>query len=255
MDNTPGVVRAEFASGVAVDQFFTLDGLLGALIIRTPEYREADRLRRRYARYVEDRGRRWALDEFERKGWRVPQSDARHFLPLATWGHGLAHGLWVYASSAAVADEPWEFDTAFWTRRTDSAQVVDFVDGGELPARIETGKGPYKGFHQALPLIVTAGLTWHVCGDLAKIEALLNEAPYIGKKRSQGYGRVKRWSVEKETLDCSVWRGNELMRPVPATLLTLSGVEGEFDYGYYSFRPPYHDARNLTLCAMRGRRS
>ena len=253
--DTPGVVRAEFASGVAVDQFFTLDGLLGSLIIRTPEYREADRMRRRYARYVEDRGREWALDEFERKGWQVPAAGARHFLPLAVWGHGLSHRLWVYASSAAAPDDPWEFDTVYWTRRTDSAQVVDFVDEEDLPARIETGKGPYKAFHQALPLIVTAGLTWHVCGDLAKIEGLLNEAPYIGKKRSQGYGRVKRWVVEAETLDCSVWRGDDLMRPVPAALLNLAGVEGEFDYGYYGFRPPYHDARNLTLCAVRGRRA
>ena len=248
----PGVVRAEFASGVALDQFFTLDGLLGALIVRTPEYRAASRDRRRFQRYAADRGRAKALAFYAEQGWPVP--DDVHFLPLATWGHGLEHGLWVYASSVGIPDEPWEFDTVYWNRRTDGGELLELVAAAGLPGRVELGKGPYKAYHQPLALIVTAGLTWHVNGDLAAIEALLAEAPYIGKNRSQGYGRVRRWLVTPEDVDRSVWYNDELQRPIPQDLLEAARITGDFEIVYYSYRPPYHDARNLALCAMRGRR-
>lgn len=249
----PGCVRADFTAGVALDQFCTLDGLLGALIIRTPAYREQSRDRRRFQRVARERGRGAALAFYQQNGWPVPATD--HFLPLAVWGHGLAHGLWVYATSAGIPDEPWEYDTVYWNRRTDGGELLELVEPAGLPTRVETGKGPYKAYHQPLPLIVTAGLTWYVNGDLAAIEALLADAPYIGKKRSQGYGRVKRWTVTPRAEDYSVWYNDNLMRPVPQDLLTRAGVTGDFDLGYYAFRPPYHDARNLALCAVRGRRT
>jgi hypothetical protein len=248
----PGVVRAEFASGVALDQFFTLDGLLGALIMRTPEYRAASRDRRRFQRYAVDRGRAGALALYAERGWPVPADT--HFLPLATWGHGLVHGLWVYASSVGIPNEPWEYDTVYWNRRTDGGELLELVEPTGLPGRVELGKGPYKAYHQPLPLIVTAGVTWHVNGDLAQIEALLAEAPYIGKKRSQGYGHVLRWTITPEDTDRSAWYNDEIQRPIPQSLLEAACVTGDFEIGYYSYRPPYHDARNLALCAMRGRR-
>lgn len=248
----PGVVRATFASGVAVDQFCTLDGLLGGLIVRTPEFRTASRDRRRWQRYVTDRGRAGALALYAANGWQVP--DDAHFLPLAVWGHGLRHSLWVYASSIAVPDEPWEFDTVYWNRRTDGGELLEQVEADGLPTRVELGKGPYKAYHQPLPLIVTAALTWHICGDLVRVRELLTDAPYIGKKRSQGYGRVSQWTVTPEADDRSVWDGNALQRPIPSELLVAAGVFGDFDTGYYAYRPPYHDARNQALCAMRGTR-
>jgi hypothetical protein len=244
------IVRAEFRNGVAIDSAFTLDGLLGALVIRSPEQRQRMRFRRNYVRMCRRYGEERAKEIFAERGWEIPRSV--HMLPLAVWGHGLKSGLWVYASSYAFPDDPWEYDMVYWARRENTEQIVRWVDEGNLPKHLHLGKGPYRSYYMPLPVIVAPALTWYVRGDPEEIERLLREAPYIGKKRSQGHGRVSRWIVEEDERDRSVWDGDRLMRPIPAELLELMGIEGEFEYGYYAYRPPYHDPRNFTRCAMSG---
>jgi len=246
--NQPLVVRAEMTAGVAIDRMFTLDGLLGAAIIRVPELREDSRHRRHFQFLCRKHGREAAEARYAERGWPVP---GEHFLPLAAWGHG-ASAKWVYCASYGAPDEPWEHDLQYWNRRMDAEAVLRWVS--EPPKKIETAKGPYKGYHMPVQLLVTSALTFHVCGDADVIRRILAEVPYFGKKRSQGYGRVRRWIVEVGE-DRSVWGGDELRRPVPVELLEAMSVEGDFEYGYYAYRPPYHDSRNFTKCAIRGKRS
>lgn len=248
--NQPGLVRAELANAVSIDSLFTLDGLLFALIIRSPEERWRMFRRRTFRRVRLEHGREAAEQYFRDRGWPIPTYD--HALPLGVWGHGCKHGLWVYCSSYGFPSEEFEHALAYWTRRIDSRQVIQWVENP--PKRIEVGKGPYRSYRMPLPLFVGKYLTWYVRGDLGEIERILAEAPYFGKKRSQGYGRVKRWVVEPLDEDRSVWYDGNLMRPVPAELLERMGVEGEFEFAYCGYRPPYHDVRYFARCAVRGKR-
>lgn len=245
-----GLVRAEFTTGVGLDTMMTLDGLLFALLIRSPEERVGARQRRAFWRAARKFGLETAIRFWQEKNYPIPEYT--HTLPLKVWGHGVLPGVWVFAASYAEPETPWEYDVAHWTRRVDSLEAIRWLAEEALPSRIEVGKGPYRSYYESLRLLATRSLTWHVCGDLAAIERILGEAMFIGKKRSQGHGMIKRWVVEAEDRDRSVWDGDQLNRPVPVDLLDALGIEGEFEYGYYAFRPPYHDARYFTRCAMRG---
>jgi hypothetical protein len=245
-----GIVRAELATPVAVDRYMTLDGLLFATIIREPDLRVEMRRRRFAWRLKKDRGEEGMRQYLAERGWKAPEYT--HALPLAAWGHGYISGMMVYAASYAIPDEPFEYDTVYWSRRLDPREALRWVD--ELPRRIEVGKGPYRNYYMPLQLLVTAGLTWHVRGDLDEIRRILGRVQLFGKKRSQGHGRVKRWIVEECSEDKSVWDGAELRRPVPKALLEAMHIDGAFEYGYYAFRPPYHSPKNFALCAMTGRR-
>jgi hypothetical protein len=245
-----GIVRAELAGPVAIDRYMTLDGLLFATIIREPDLRAEMRQRRFVHRLRCDRGEEGMRQYLQERGWEMPPYT--HALPLAAWGHGKISGIFVYAASYAVPDEPCEYDTVHWARRADSLQMMDWV--GDLPQKVQIGKGPYRNCYMPLQLVVTYGLTWHVRGELDEIRRILERVRYFGKKRAQGHGRVRRWIVEECAENKAIWDGNELRRPVPKELLEAMRIEGEFEYGYYAFRPPYHDSRNFTLCAMSGRR-
>lgn len=243
-------VHARLANGVAIDPRWTLDGLLSALTVRVPALRWEANRRRTWRRVKHEHGEEAARRYFEDRGWPLPEFE--HQVPLSVWGHGYKHGLWVFCASYGEPDEPWEWDTQHWSRRVDALQVLDWVQ--EPPRRIETGKGEFKSYYEALPLMVTAGITWHVHGHQAAIERMLAEAPFLGKKRSQGYGEVLQWTVEPADEDRSVWNGDEVNRPIPLELLELMGIQGQWEAGWYGYRPPYHDSRNLARCAIRGRR-
>lgn len=249
-DFRPARVTAIFNNGVAIDPLFTLDGLLGAAIIRSPALRRESKRRRTWRRVAGEHGLLEAPRYFKDRGWRIPAFT--HHLPLAVYGHGYGHGLWVYRASYGEPEEPWEWDTQHWARRMNARQVLQYVQNP--PKRIQTGKAGFRTYYEALPLFVSRSITWCVAGQLAEIERVLAEVTHIGKKRSQGYGEIREWRIEPEKEDQSVWRGNDLRRPIPGELLERMGIGGRFDWGYYAYRPPYHDSRNLRKCALFGER-
>ncbi len=63
----------------------------------------------------------------------------------------------------------------------------------DLPGVVSERKGPYRS--RSMPLLATSTdtVTWQCVGDDARIMAILHGVAAIGKKRSQGEGRVLRW--------------------------------------------------------------
>lgn len=146
--------------------------------------------------------------------------------------------LWYYAASFAQWPEHTE-GKDHWNARIDT-QYLDLVDFGKRKARVDVGSGEYKSYHMPVFYRHAAYIDWYVRGLKPEIEARLAHMTHLGKKTSQGWGRVARWAVEDWPEDWSV-RGpmGRLMRAIPASSGVLTG-----------FRPSYWLPKNQGLCEM-----
>jgi CRISPR type IV-associated protein Csf3 len=167
-------------------------------------------------------------------------------LPLARHEH--ASGWYWHASSAQGGVEMR--DIHYWHRRF-REQHSTLIDFAGKRGKVITEGGPMRDMRGALTVLYPETLTWFLLGDPDAVWAMVQEIPYIGKMRGQGQGRCHWDEPAPLEEDWSVWRGGELMRPIPAEEATEVG--GDFDYEYRGLRPPYHDVAQRRLCAVRGR--
>ena len=87
------------------------------------------------------------------------------------------------------------------------------------------GKGKHKAYRNPLVYHTILEVVFYANGDKAEIERLLsNNIAYLGKKSSQGYGKVKEWIIEEIDSDKSIFNDGKLMRFV--------GVEEYINSGY-----------------------
>lgn len=145
---------------------------------------------------------------------------------------------WFYAASFAEWSEPRVDDRSFWVKRFDIGQS-DLIDFGGRVGSVLVASGRYKGYN--MPVFVRHALCvrWYAVGSIERVRELLGGVTHIGKKGAQGWGRVNGWEVEPWEHDWSVWRGQQLMRAIPAAGGTLYGV-----------RPPYWRASHQTPCRL-----
>jgi len=133
-----------------------------------------------------------------------------------------------------------------WNKRFDS-RFMDLVDFGSRRGKIIVEQGRYKAYHMPVFYYAALRIEWYAVGDRAEIERLLCCVTHLGKKRSQGYGRVIRWEVEPIEQDWSIWKDGRLTRGVPAN--DVSG-KGAFNLLNYGLRPSYYRQQNQMLLAM-----
>ncbi len=84
---------------------------------------------------------------------------------------------------------------------------------------VATGNSTYKSYRLPLRVRRVDKVVWFCKGTRRAIKSLLRSVTSLGKKRSQGYGRVARWELEYVDGD-SYWfadsdAGRVLMRPLP----------------------------------------
>lgn len=85
-------------------------------------------------------------------------------------------------------------------------------------------------------------VSWYMVADIDAIRDLLTKVTHIGKKTSQGWGRINYWTVEEWESDCSTYdRDGNLMRSIPDD----SGI-------LYGIRPSYWSRDNQTVCIIPG---
>lgn len=147
--------------------------------------------------------------------------------------------LWYYAASFAQWPEATTEGKDHWNARIDTA-YLDLVDFGKRKARIDVGAGEFKSYHMPIFYRHAEHINWYVRGLKSVIEDRLTHMTHLGKKTSQGWGRVACWEVSDWPEDWSV-RGPEgrLMRAIPAS----SGA-------YSGYRPSYWLPKNQSLCEM-----
>ena len=140
-------------------------------------------------------------------------------LPLEKRGEG---DDWYWACSFACG-EPKKEEILHWHKRFDFDLGTQYVDFEKRRGRVDVKSGHYKNYRMPLVTYLIQKLEWHAIGDLKQVEALVNEITHIGKKRSQGFGRVQRWTVEEWPEDLS------FLRAIP-------DPNGDMEMG---IRPPY----------------
>lgn len=168
-----------------------------------------------------------------------PVDEAKVRVPLACENTGTDK--WFYKCSFAQWPGHARFGKAFWEKRV-ATDHIDIVDMGRSK-NITIGSGRYRLYHMPVFYIAALYVDWYAVGELDAVDGLLSDVWAIGKKTSQGWGRVWRWQVEEWAEDWSVQQGGEWMRAVP--------IMGSFDVGniqLYGFRPPYWKTENQTLC-------
>jgi CRISPR type IV-associated protein Csf3 len=105
---------------------------------------------------------------------------------------------------------------------------IDIATGANKNYRIPLETGHLEG----------GALTWWCLGDAEQIRDLLSLVTYIGKKRSNGLGKVQRWTVEP----CEPWPGFPVLRDgVPLRTLPLDwpGVREDAEQAFRVLSPPY----------------
>lgn len=153
---------------------------------------------------------------------------------------------WYYQCSWAQ----WSHDIEgqdHWNKRFDSA-FADLVDFGQRRGKIIVEQGQYKAYHMPIFYRVAEWVEWYCVGDKAEIELFLSTLTHIGKKVSQGWGRVAEWSIERWPEDWSVWRDGQLMRGIPAE--DIADLGKPYNLGNYGIRPSYWKANNKRLLAI-----
>lgn len=113
-------------------------------------------------------------------------------------------------------------------------------------------KGPDKAMQVTLPTMHADRFVCDLIGDKTVIGALLADLAHIGKKRTQGYGTVKRWLIESIPAFSWTDSGQRLRRPMPVALLQRHGWELTSDYQYLAWTPPYWHGVCADLCAPAG---
>lgn len=229
----PLLVRAHLAHGVAHagPWAVSLDGLLAAEM--WDEHKAAER----------DAGR-----EAPRlhPGVEPPDLD----LPLQRC-HGVDNADWHWAATCAFPDAPAGRPTVrYWSGRPDHTALGDLT--AALPAVVSERQGPYRS--RVMPLLVTsiASVSWRAVGDVDAVQSILKDVAAIGKKRSQGEGRVLRWEFEDR--DDDPWAAGHLHpdgtlgRPSPPACFAGRAAPPGEAFGLAAIRPPHmHPSRMRRL--------
>lgn len=133
----------------------------------------------------------------------------------------------------------------YWNKRYDN-DLSDFVSfKGRGTVKIEAGA--YKAYHQPVFYRSALWIQWFCVGDKTEIGRLLSTCMNIGKKVSQGWGRVMRWEVESISDDWSIWKDGKLMRGIPVFEKPADHVG---NIAIYGLRPSYWDKRNQIMVVL-----
>lgn len=145
---------------------------------------------------------------------------------------------WYYACSfaqwGAFAD-----GSSHWNKRFD-LQHEGLIDFGKRRGKVIIEQGQYKAYHMPVFYRHALAVSWYCVGEQSAVQDLLRSVTHIGKKTSQGWGRIIDWKIEKVDYDWSVWDdGGSLMRSIPDETGIL-----------YGCRPPYWLPQNQANCRL-----
>lgn len=221
-------IRAYLRSPVIADEWLPLDGLL---------------------LYQAHRFQAGGGPEVTVPGGHETNSVAR--LPLDTVRFGRRD--WFYKSSWAQWPDHTVEGQDYWNKRVDS-QWLDLVDFGNRRGKVVTRQGRYKSYHMPIFYRSALWIDWYCVGCIDSLRLLLPIVTHIGKKGSQGWGRVRKWVIEPWPEDWSVWCDGQLMRGVferdVMELIQQHGKYRPFEIAHYGVRPSYYKKNNQYKLAV-----
>lgn len=121
---------------------------------------------------------------------------------------------------------------------TDGSRLNDLQIG---VARQRTAGNILSGYKAQ----ITSFVEWHAFGDGAGVLNALKDVPFIGKRRTSGYGEVSHWELSESDLDGLVGYLDEPLRPIPVERWEHGGDWIPMEAAW---KGPYWDVRNRTKC-------
>lgn len=119
---------------------------------------------------------------------------------------------------------------------------------------VATGNATYKSYRLPLHVRQVNRIAWFVGGSKRRsLKSLLDHCQSIGKKRSQGYGRITSWDIMQVEHDWSWFapteHGTLLMRILPACDELPKDMIG-YRRDFCGLWPPYWHPDRFTECVV-----
>jgi len=154
---------------------------------------------------------------------------------------------WFFACSWAYPQPWWVAEGSDnWNKRFDN-DLSDLIDFGKRRGKVIIEEAQYKSYHVPIYYRVALFIEWYCVGKRRRIKELLSTVTHVGKKTSQGWGRVSDWSIESWPDDWSCYGpGGELMRGIPLAMNTRRAG----DTISYGIRPSYYRTENNRILAV-----
>lgn len=119
-----------------------------------------------------------------------------------------------------------------------------------------TTNGEFKSYRLPLRVRLIDRIVWFCLAKdgrgVKEVRRLLRDVTHLGKKTSQGYGRVAEWIVEDIDQDLSWYApsdaGSVLMRPMPASAVKVDVIGARRWFG--GVVPPYWSREHFTEAVM-----
>jgi CRISPR type IV-associated protein Csf3 len=128
-----------------------------------------------------------------------------------------------------------------WAKRFDMS-LADLVDFHGKRGKIDTSAAAYKAYRMPVFYRSALWVEWYLVGKVDDLTPLVFTITHLGKKTSQGWGRVALWEIEPMEMDWSIWRENRLMRGIPRYHFPKDREPERI--GLYGVHPSYWDKRN-----------
>ena len=91
----------------------------------------------------------------------------------------------------------------------------------------------------------TPQITWYAEGDASAVERLMSGVHFIGKRRANGFGEIKSFSIEQADLDGLLGNFGEPLRPIPEELFAGDKTSLRADAAW---KPAYWHPDNRAIC-------
>lgn len=137
-------------------------------------------------------------------------------------------------------------DTQRWRKRFDCKHDY-LADFGKNKRKIDITRGEFKSYDTPFGTKLIDNCYFIFQSDNVNfVEYLLKTwVHFLGKKRSQGCGAIKDFTIEKTTFDF-----NTIFRPIPIKLYENFNPQTEYNIKYCAYQPPYWLPQNFEKCLI-----
>lgn len=149
---------------------------------------------------------------------------------------------WYWQTSGPCYLYDWQTQATIYRRWDMQEQHLDW---GGRRRNWSTSEGRTKSWTVNLYERNVKRIDWYCVGDAGEVLRLLSFCDGIGAKSRC----IVRWEVGEMAEDWHLWRGGEIMRPVPRDwYLSISNVPCRLIQ--WAWRPPTFLPQNKAICAM-----
>lgn len=138
----------------------------------------------------------------------------------------------VYRASSLIPEGSTNEDMVHWRKKMRQSRL------GMTKGSPNLKNGIYREYNQPMPLLLTHKMVGWMESKPKDAKKLLSQVKYLGKKRSQGYGKIVNINVEETEDDFCFYRDGITMRWLP----------NEGGSKMVRPQPPYWNCTGMVKC-------